>query len=186
MTEIVRALKEGRLHFGFVRAADLRDEDGLQRVRIYNGSTLSILAGDAATAPAVAREFLQWLQKNHRPLVQQGTTWLPVSEQVARVVGLKMPINILVPTVICETHSQAAAAAIQSASWCIVPTKIARLFSNKKSRVVEIDRLDRDDDMALVTYARHADKTPGVAEALDLLKMGLGAIMQTEISRSKL
>lgn len=40
--------------------------------------------------------------------------------------------------------------------------------------------------MALVTYARHADKTPGVAEALDLLKMGLGAIMQTEISSSKL
>lgn len=177
--EVCRALREGRLHFGFIRAADLREDDGLEKIRVYGGPTYSVLAGAAVDAPMSPQNLIQWLRKKKRPFVQQGSTWKPLRERIGKRLRAETLLAGLEPSVICETHPQAAAAAMRGISWCIVPTNMARFIVGKELRVVEIGSMDSDDDMALVTYARHTDKLPKAKEALKILKSALGSIMQS-------
>jgi DNA-binding transcriptional LysR family regulator len=176
--DVCRALREGRLHFGFIRTADIREDDCLVNARVYGGPTYSVLAGAAADAPISPQHLIQWLRKNKRPLVQQGSTWRPLRERIGKRLRAGTLLAGLEPSVICETHPQAVAAAMRGTSWCIVPTSMALFMVSKEMRVAEIGSKDADDDMALVTYARHTDKVPRAKEALDVLKVALGAIMQ--------
>lgn len=163
-SEIVRGLKEGRLHFGFLRAADLRSENRIAIQRTYSGTGLELLVGHAATAPLTMRELLGWLVKSDRRFVQQGSTWRPLRQQLTSMASWSLYMSRREPEVTCETHIQAASAAAQSGSWCIVPTTIAELFVAPELRRVPILPAAPADDMVLAVNTRNNDRLPNIAD----------------------
>lgn len=180
--EVCQALREGRVHFGFIRKADIRTDDCLEIVRVYRGPTYSILAGNAADAPTSAPLLIEWLRKRKQPFVQQGSTWASLREKIDNRLGSGLNLTSIEISVVCETHPQAAVAAAHGDSWCIVPTNIANMMADRRSRCAEIARTDSGEDMALVTYSRSTEKLPGAGTAQETLKKEIGAALREALA----
>lgn len=166
-SEIRSGVRDGVLHFGFMREAEIGTESDFSvGARVYLES-YRIIAGSAVAAPKSAEELVDWLLENKRPLVQQGSTWNAVREQLIKMVGKKDQFNRLKLQVTCETHGQAIAAAETGNTWCIVPSGLGKtLPASCRTAVVKVG--PKPDVIALVYYLRalnkHADSDPALSE----------------------
>jgi hypothetical protein len=176
--DVCRGLREGVLHFGFVRTEDATKHAGVECGRGFDVSAFAILAGNLAAAPAAPAELLRWLIRQNRPLVQQGSTWTHTRDAVVRMLKQPKLLEGLVPQVVCETHTQAAVAALQSSSWCIIPAALSGLYSNKNTRVCQIAGAHEKNEMALATYPRVIAKFPDGLRARDELRKAVGRALQ--------
>jgi hypothetical protein len=79
----IQPLREGELHFGFVRTEDAARYPGIELSRGFDVSAFAILAGNSAAAPCAPVDFLRWLVCQKRPLVQHGSTWMHTRTAVA-------------------------------------------------------------------------------------------------------
>lgn len=176
--DVCRGLREGELHFGFVRTEDAARYAGIELSRGFDVSAFAILAGNAAAAPDAPVEFLRWLTRKNRPLVQQGSTWTHTRAAVVRILKEPKLLAKIDPQVVCETHTQAAVAALQSSSWCIIPAALSGLYSNKNTQVRRIEGNHEVSEMALATYPRFIGKFPDGLRARDDLRKAVGRALQ--------
>ena len=172
--DVCRGLREGELHFGFVRTEDAARHPGIELSRGFDVSAFAILAGNSAAAPGAPVEFVRWLVRQKRSLVQQGSTWAHTRDAVARILKHPKLLAEVEPRVVCETHTQAAVAALQSSSWCIIPAALTGLYSNKNTRVCRIAGNHEVNEMALATYPRFIAKFPDGLRARDELRKAVG------------
>jgi DNA-binding transcriptional LysR family regulator len=172
--DVCRGLREGTLHFGFVRTDDAAKHTGIELSRAFDLPAYSILAGKSLSAPDKPAELLRWLIAENRPLVQQGSTWAHTRETIGRVLKLPTLLVDVSPRVACETHTQAAVAALQSSSWCIIPAALSDLYSNKETRTCQIVGKHESNEMALATYPRVIGKYPDGTRARDELRKAVG------------
>jgi DNA-binding transcriptional LysR family regulator len=173
-----RALREGSLHFGFVRTEDAARHAGIEPSRAFDVSVIAILAGNCPAAPSAPAALVQWLLKQERPLVQQGTTWGHTRDALERLLKRPRLLKDIEPQIRCETHTQAAVAASQSSSWCIVPAALAGLYASRNIRVCRIEGGREINQMALATYPRSLTKYPDGLRVRDELRKAVGRVLQ--------
>lgn len=177
--DVCRGLREGVLHFGFVRTEDAARHPGVEPSTPFDVSAFCIMAGKTPPLPSSAVDFLRWLIRQNRPLVQQGTTWPHMRDAIGRILKQPNLLTEILPKVICETHTQAAVAALQSLSWCIVPAALAGLYSNKDVRICRIAGKQESNEMSLACYPRFLAKFPDGVRARDELRKAVGRILHT-------
>jgi DNA-binding transcriptional LysR family regulator len=175
--EICRGLKLGEIHFGFVRTKDAEKHVGIELSRPFDVSAYAIIAGKAEGAPARPAELLQWLVRQKRPLVQQGSTWIPIRKTVEKILGKPGLFEQCDPQVTCDSHTQAAVAVLESPGWCIVPASLAKLYKNRSCQISLVAAKDVVDEMALATYSRVLTKLPDGLGARDELRKAVGTRM---------
>jgi DNA-binding transcriptional LysR family regulator len=176
--DICTGLREGALHFGFARKEDAAHYTGLEASRPFDLSTYSITAGNASNAPKSPVDLVRWLIRENRPLVQQGSTWQYLSKTVGRILNQPKLLAEVEPQVTCESHTQAAVAALQSSTWCIVPAALSRLYSNAVVRVCQISAKHEVNEMAMVTYPRAIRRIPGGNCAQEEFRKAIGRTLQ--------
>ncbi len=166
------AIREGRVHFGLLRVADLADEVGLDQVRIFPGVGQCVVMSGC---PAVGslREAISWATKTGHPLIQQGSSWAAFREILADAMADKALVN-LEPSVICETHPQAAGSVMNGRGWAMVPSIVARNIEPSRATVWQVTRSKGEDDVALVVCRRVLEKLSGGADAANALKLEIG------------
>jgi DNA-binding transcriptional LysR family regulator len=158
--DIRTELRDGILHFGFIRNAEAESDSHFDKGTKVAVSSYCVVAGNAKDAPSDAKGIVLWAIANNRPFVQQGSTWRALRDRVANSLGVAVQLSSLEPHVSCETHPQAVAAAETGDAWCIVPQHLARVGS-PGTRSGLIDAGASPDTMVLVNYGRalrkHAD-----------------------------
>lgn len=155
--DICNGLRNGEVHFGFVRVEDARRFPDLSVTRPFAAGKFLVVAADAKSAPATAAALIRWLVANKRSLIQQGSSWKPIADKVEHELGLHGDLVQLVPQVSCTSYFQSLAATEFGSSWCIVPASLER-FVAKHLRVAPIDIGSEADEVALVIYRRAIDK----------------------------
>lgn len=175
--DICNGVREGEIHFGFVRSGDIQSSDGLNVVRAYDSPGLAVVGATNGAKVGSARELIEWMITQKRPLVQQGSSWKPIRETVARTLRLEARLARLEPSVTCETHPQAVAAAEHGQTWCIVPAGMIRLGQTTPVSVAKI-RADKGDEMALASNNRKLAKLPDAEAVVNVLKLALGQTLR--------
>ena len=154
--DIRTGLRDGQLHFGFIRLGETGTDDFTQGTKV-NIASYRIVLGKAKEAPSGAKEMILWAIAKGRPLVQQGSTWNALGERAGKALQLSKQLSHLNLQVTCETHPQAVAAAESGQSWCIVPDILGRvLVGNARSAV--FDAGPNRETMVLVNYSRALKK----------------------------
>ena len=176
--DVCSGLREGTLHFGFVRVGDAERHPGLELSRPFEVGAFDVFAGECTGAPRQPVDLLRWLVREGRPLVQQGSTWGYLRDSVARSLKENKLLKGIEPTVRCETHTQAAVATLQSKSWCIVPSALTALYNKPSVRVCRVVSCERGSEMALATYHRSLAKFSDGLRARDELRKALGRAMR--------
>jgi hypothetical protein len=116
---------------------------------------------------------LRWALESGHPLIQQGSSWYAFRGIAASATGVSA-LSDVEPTIVCETHPQAAASVVHGRGWCIVPTIVARNVQAANVAVWSLASAAKNSDIALVTFPRVLDKFSGAQEATDALKHELG------------
>lgn len=169
--EIRSGLRDGTLHFGFLRAAELNNERNFTAVSRVKLQSYRIVAGDAGGAPKAPKELVQWAIRERRPLAQQGSTWKPMRERLERALGLASELAAVDIDLICQTHAQAITAVESGNAWSVVPCGLARnLPPNCRNVMVKV----AGDDLMLAYYDRALRKHGGAEAA----KAGLARAMR--------
>jgi len=166
------ALREGRVHFGLLRLEDIRDEEGIQPLRTFQGVGQSVVMRGGPDVKTV-REAIQWAMREGHPLIQQGSSWGAFREILAEAISDK-DMEVLEPSVLCETHPQAAASVINGRGWTVVPDIVARNIESGRASVWQVPRIKGADDVALVTCTRVLEKLHGGMETANALKLEIG------------
>jgi DNA-binding transcriptional LysR family regulator len=169
---LCNAIREGRVHFGLLRVADLADEVGLERVRVFPGVGQCVVMSGAPPAGTL-REAILWAIQEGHPLVQQGSSWTAFREILAETMAERILAD-LEPSVICETHPQAAGSVVNGRGWTMVPNIVARNIEPTRAAVWQITRSKGADDVALVVCSRVLEKLAGGTEAANALKLEIG------------
>lgn len=158
--DIRTELRDGVLHFGFIRNADAVTDAHLAQGTRVQISSYRVIVGKAKDAPSEAKALVKWAIANKRPLFQQGSTWPALRERICATLGSTDAISSLEPDVRCETHPQAIVAAETGGAWCIVPQSLGRV-RYQDTRDALIAAGSAPDIMVLVHYGRalrkHAD-----------------------------
>lgn len=173
--DIITGLREGRIHFGFIRKGDALPEG------FVTGSSVPIdsyrvVVGDAKDAPKTAKELICWAIEEKRPFVQQGTTWEKLGGRADRTLKLGGQLSRLAPQVVCESHPEALAAAESGASWCIVPSVLGRTLAGG-ARSAVFGAGSSPEVMRLVKYDRAVRKHAGSDRAWEELRRTLRGVM---------
>jgi len=171
--EIGEQLRAGKLHFGFLRVDDAREMTGLE----VTGAAIplpgyKIMVHGGACAPSAPAELVRWLIRKRLPLVQQGTTWPPLSELIDRQLGLRGALRSLEPQVLCENHVQAANAVAEGDGWCIVPAVLGRKAS-PAVRTISLQASEVD-HAGLFVYPRAIARFAAAEQAREQLRRELG------------
>lgn len=168
--EIRSGLRDGILHFGFLRGEEVGPD--LITKPGFRHDSFTIVAGAAARAPGTARELLRWLVKSGRPFAQQGSTWDPICSQLLKAAPSLAELGSLQIQISCQSHTQAAEAARTEGTWCIVPSVIGRAYANScKTCEIKIP----EDTMVVAYNLRALSKLVHYDKARDML---CDAIMQ--------
>jgi DNA-binding transcriptional LysR family regulator len=173
--DLCDALREGRVHFGLVRTDDLKTETGLDKVRVYPGVGQCVIMS-GAPKHGTAREAIQWAIAERHPLIQQGSSWVPYRAVIAEVMSPDV-VEKLEPSVVCETHPQAAGSVVNGRGWAVVPSIVARNVERAGVELWEVSPRKTTDEVALVVCGRVLDKLGGGAEAANALKQEIGLTM---------
>lgn len=166
------ALREGRVHFGLLRIADLAADSGLDEVRVFTGVGLSVVMS-GAPAFATLQEAVGWAIRERHPLIQQGSSWSAFRKTLAEYVGEEVTAS-LEAAVTCETHPQAAGSVANGRGWTVVPSIIARNVERSAVVVWQVSQKRTSDDVVLVKCSRVLDKFSGGTEAANALKREIG------------
>lgn len=172
--DTIEQLRAGKLHFGFLRTDDAKGVPGLELTgapMLLPGYT--ILAREVDGAPADAAAFLKWLMRSRRPLVQQGTTWSPLSQMLDEQLKIGGELAKFQPRVLCETHVQAVSAVLYSTAWCIVPAMLAQ-NPGPRVRGIRIAPKTLRDEAGLYVYPRSLGRFAGAETARTKLRQELG------------
>lgn len=166
--DIRAGLRDGVLHFGFIREKELDAESDFSvGTRVYQES-YRIIVGKAADAPKGAKELVHWALEQKRPLAQQGSTWKAFREILSREVGMEKALAELVPQIICESHPQAIMAVEAGNSWCMVPSGLGRnLSAGCRSALLKAGA--EPDAVCLVSYSRALGKHSDNGRATEAL-----------------
>lgn len=172
--DTIEQLRAGKLHFGFLRTEDAKGISGIELTgapMLLPGYT--ILAPDITGSPASAAGLLKSLMHSRCPLVQQGTTWPPLSKMLDEQLKLGGELVKYQPKVLCETHVQSVSAVADGTAWCIVP---AMLGQNPASRVrgFRITTKAYKDEAGLYIYPRVLGRFAGAEAARTKLRQELG------------
>lgn len=162
--EIRSELRDGVLHFGYVRSAEVTADTQFDQGARTSISSYRAIVGKAQNAPSDAKALVKWAINNNRPMVQQGSTWPALRERISKSLGLLKEMASLEPHVRCETHPQAVVAAQTGGAWCIVPQGLGRA-PVPESRNALIDPGPNPDTMVLIHYARALRKHAGADDA---------------------
>jgi hypothetical protein len=119
------------------------------------------------------REAILWAIQEGHPLIQQGSSWIAFREILAETMADKILDN-LEPSVICETHPQAAGSVVNGRGWTMVPNIVARNIEPARATVWQVTRSKGADDVALVVCSRVLEKLSGGADAANALKLEIG------------
>jgi DNA-binding transcriptional LysR family regulator len=165
------ALREGKVHFGLLRVADLRDETSLEQVRVYPGVGQSVVISGSPLLGTL-REAVTWAVRESHPLIQQGSSW-PAYRAILAETLVDKSIDNLEPSVVCETHPQAAGSVANGRGWTIVPNIVSRNIDPTRAAIWPVTRKVAD-DVALVICGRVLEKLSGGAEAANKLKLEIG------------
>lgn len=176
--EISRGLRDGEIHFGFMRVEEAQHSKGIQISRPFDITSYAILAGNSTGAPTKSIDLIRWLIAAKRPLVQQGSTWIHLRKSVGKILGRLNLLEEVTPEIECDTHTLAAATARQSSSWCIVPAPLAFVERASDFRQCLISSNAVVDQMALANYPRFIGKFPDGEAALDALRKAVGRRMK--------
>ncbi|QYM77810.1 hypothetical protein K0B96_10805 [Horticoccus luteus] len=163
-SEIRSGLRDGILHFGFMREGEVGA--GLEMKPGYRHDSFTIVAGDAAGAPQTANGLIRWLIKKQRPFVQQASTWTPIREQLLKATPRLDVLSGLEIEIACQSHTQAAEAAHTQGTWCIVPSVIGRNYAES---CVTMDIRIAVDRMVVAYNLRALSKHVAYDRARDLL-----------------
>lgn len=171
---VAEQLRAGKLHFGFLRVDDAKNIPGIE----LTGAPITlpgykILARGADEAPADSVGFVKWLIRNQRPLVQQGTTWGPMSLIWDKQLRLGGELKRLQPQVLCETHVQAVGALSEGKAWCIAPAMLGQQL-DAGVRSVQIRSKTHQDEAGLYVYPRALGRFAGAEAARTKLRQELG------------
>lgn len=171
--EIGEQLRAGKIHFGFLRIDDAREMNGLEGTGAaipLPGYKIMVRCG--ANVPSKPAELVRWLIRNRLPLVQQGTTWAPLSELIDRQLGLRGVLRAVDPHVLCENHVQAANAITEGDGWCIVPAVLGRKVSSPV-RITSLP-INSTDHGGLFVYPRALARFAAAEQARERLRRELG------------
>ena len=158
--EIRSGLRDGLLHFGFFREAEMDTKGEFVVGTRVPLESYRIIAGNAVDAPEAAKDLVHWLLERKRPLAQQGSSWRAIREQLTKVVGMKPDLARVDLQIACETHSQAITAVEAGDAWCVVPSGLGRtLPPHCRSAVVKVS--PAPDIINLVHYPRALRKHAG-------------------------
>lgn len=172
--DIRSGLRDGELHFGFVREKEIKDEEGFFIGTRVGLESYRIVVGNAQAAPKTAKELVRWTIDENRPLVQQGSTWKAIREAVALGVGLKAELESLPLQVTCETHTHALTAVTTGYAWCVVPSGLGRILP-PHCRSVVVKAGSEPDRVALIQYPRALRKHAGHDKAWNALAAAIRA-----------
>lgn len=175
--DVVAGLKSGKLHFGFIRAADSAEFEADDRKRDFAAQDYRIVFGGLEAAPKAAGDVIRWLTSNGRPFVQQASTWSALRTRLAAIRGVYSVLEKVEPRVRCTNHAQALASARASSSWCIVPESFCRTSTGGLT-TVPLGMKSPEDTMALVRFQRYLDKFSDGDMAYDVLGKAIHAIVQ--------
>lgn len=120
--EIRTGLRDGVLHFGFMRAGEV--PAGMESKEGFQHDSYTIVAGDAADAPQTSAALLRWLVKERRAFVQQASTWSSIRPALIKAVPALGDLGSINIQIGCQNHIQAAESARTQGTWCIVPSVI--------------------------------------------------------------
>jgi DNA-binding transcriptional LysR family regulator len=158
--DIRSGLRDGLLHFGFFREAELGTGGEFTVGTRIQLESYRIIAGNCANSHKSAKHLVRWLLDNKRPLAQQGSSWTAIRGQLTQVVGMETELSQLSPQIACETHSQAITAVEAGNSWCVVPSGLGRILPpHCRSMVVKVT--PAPDIINLVHYPRALKKHAG-------------------------
>lgn len=166
------SIREGRVHFGLLRVADFEGEIGLDQVRVFPGVGQCVIMSGAPPFGTL-REAIVWAIQERHPLIQQGSSWIAFREMLAETTTEKH-LAELSPSVICETHPQAAGSVVNGRGWTVVPSIVARCIDPSRATVWQVSRSKGADDVALVVNMRMLAKLSGGVDAANALKLELG------------
>lgn len=177
-TDVRAGLSDGLLHFGFVREAEISTGVELTvgtRVRL---ESYKIIVGNAPGAPKTAKELVRWVLSNKRPLVQQGSSWSAIREQLGKAVGMEEELAKVTLQIVCISHPQAITAVEAGNAWCVVPSGLGRnLPSTCHHCLVKVG--PTPDIMALVHYPRALRKHADSERAGDALRDAIREVART-------
>jgi DNA-binding transcriptional LysR family regulator len=171
-SDLCAGLREGKVHFGLLRNADLVDEPSLEVVRTFPGAGYSVVISGAPMIGTLT-EALQWVRRENHPLIQQGTSWPAYRAALAEPMGTP-DLEQLEPNVVCESHPQALASVTNGRGWTVAPSVVARRLQAPAVVVFELPKTRTNDGMALVICRRMLSKLDGGLDAVDALKRELG------------
>lgn len=177
--EIRADLRDGVLHFGFVRSAEVTADTHFDQGARISISSYRAIVGKAQNAPGDAKALVKWAINNNRPLVQQGSTWSALRERISKSLGLVKEMAALEPHIRCETHPQAVVAAQSGGAWCIVPQSLGRI-PVPESRSALIDPGPNPDTMVLIHYGRSLRKHAGADDAWNELCRAIRQIAHSD------
>jgi DNA-binding transcriptional LysR family regulator len=172
--DIRSGVRDGELHFGFFRDAEINAEEGFNVGTRVSLESYRIIVGNALAAPKTAKELVRWVISENRPLVQQGSTWRAIREPLANSLGLNKELESLPLQVACETHTHALAAVTTGLAWCVVPSGLGRILP-PHCRSVAVKLGPKPDLLALVQYPRALRKHAGHDKAWDALSTAIRA-----------
>lgn len=178
--DICLRLRDGQIHFGLIRKADLQPTNSLEVAREYSAPSYAIVAGDAGDAPSEPKKLILWLAAQGRTLIQQGTSWQRIRTRLAKRYGLPASYAELEPAIVCESHAQAVSAALRTRCWCIAPAHLVHATVGGTAKIIEALNRDPADEMALVYYPRALEKQPNATRTLSALKIAIGRAMRSE------
>jgi DNA-binding transcriptional LysR family regulator len=124
--EIRSGLRDGLLHLGFFREAEMGNSGEFAAVSRLTTDNYRVIVGDNSNAPSAARDLVRWALRNNRPLAQQGSTWPHMRALVGNALSVKRELEEVVVHLTCQNHPQAISLTEASNAWCIVPAFLGR------------------------------------------------------------
>lgn len=176
--EIRSGLREGTLHFGFVRVGDAELGDFTTGTK-FAIESYRVVVGEPTGAPQDPKELIRWAIDQGRPLVQQGSTWPALCSRVGRKLGVASALASLRPHLTCETHPQALAAAERGNSWCVVP-KVPGLVPASSVRSAEFAAGVSPETMILLNYSRSLKKNAEADEVWEELNRAIRRVANSQ------
>lgn len=173
-SEIRSGLRDGELHFGFLRDAEISSEEGLLVGTRIGLEYYRVIVGNAQGAPKTNKELVRWALNENRPLAQQGSTWKAIREALTKSLGLGEELEKVPLQIACETHTHALTAVTSGHAWCVVPSGLGRnLPEHCRSVVVKVG--SKPDLVDLIQYPRALRKHAGHERAWSALTAAIRA-----------
>lgn len=171
-SDIRSGLRDGVLHFGFFREAEIKADEGFTVGTRVMLESYRIIVGHALDAPKGAKELISWILDNQRPLTQQGSTWRAIREQLIKAVGMEKELIQVPLQIACETHAHALTAVELGNAWCVVPSGLGRnVPAHCRSAMVKVG--PTPDMVDLVQYPRALKKHAGHMKAWNALSKAI-------------